>query len=130
MTSEESAELHARLTELKSEKEIVAFMAEVAKKHGEDDPLVLNLGEHAAMIVASLDAARDKHLYLVTFILRLDGNERVAYHYGVWAPDNDCAEELAEARFVEDLAEQDLTLDDVSYEVEVGLLDVINEEFA
>jgi len=58
MTSEESAALHAKLDELKSEKEIVAFMADVTRKYGKDDQLVLNLGEHAAVLVGLLDKGR------------------------------------------------------------------------
>lgn len=58
MASEESAELHAKLNELKSETEVIAFTGEVARKFGKDDQLVLNLGEHAAVLVGLLDKGR------------------------------------------------------------------------
>ena len=54
MTPEQHAELNARLSELQTAKEITAFMDDVARRFGDDDPLVNGLGEQAAMMKLAL----------------------------------------------------------------------------
>jgi len=72
----------------------------------------------------------DKHLYLVTFNLHFgDPSERTLFHYGVWATNDAEAEALAATHWITDLADQDMTPEDVTYETETGLLNVVNEEF-
>jgi len=68
-----------------------------------------------------------KRLYLVTFLLNTDGNERTNFNYGVWATDADAAEQLALPNFLTELREAyDGDATDQSWTTETGLLTVLN----